>query len=86
MINRDDLIKRSHKNLELSNLQFFIDTSQSLNRNNSRSQPKKKELAQKIQNLFGKTRLRYAHNATDYIVVEPEFFKSSGVFANKSLR
>lgn len=35
---------------------------------------------------MGKTRLRYAHNATDYIVVEPEFFKSCGVFGNKSLR
>ena len=59
---------------------------QALVRANSRSQPKKKELAQKIQNCNGKTRLRYAHTATDYIVVEPEFFKSSGVFGSKSLR
>lgn len=55
-------------------------------RSNPRSQQKKKELAQKIYDCKGKTKLRYAHSSTDYIVVEPEFFQSSGVFGNKNQR
>lgn len=86
MINRDDLIKRSHKNLDLSTLYFYFDTTQGDSRGNQRPKLTKKELSQKISNLKGKTKLRYAHSSTDYIVVEEEFFKSSSVFGNKSQR
>ena len=86
MINRDDLIKRSHKNQDLSSLYFYFDTNQSDGRGNQRCKLTKKEISQKISKLQGKTKLRYAHSSTDYIVVEDEFFKSSSVFGNKNQR
>lgn len=44
-INRDDLIQRCHKNMELTNLSFFVDTTVTLSRGNARNQAKNKVLA-----------------------------------------